>query len=855
MIRVLHVDDDPSLVEIAKIFLEKDGDILVKTAFSGSNALEILKGESFDAIVSDYEMPALNGIEFLKRLRAEKNDTPFIIFSGRGREDVLIDAINNGADFYLQKGGRPKSQFAELKNMILQSVKRKTAESALRDSEERYRAVVESQTELICRFLPDGTLKFANDAFCRYYGLNPRDYPGKKFVSGDLSIGSMIREHLKKLSPGSPYGDIEHEFVMSGGEVRWQNWTDRAFFDKNGNIIEYQSVGRDVTEERFMKQSLQEKVNYVSALMDTIPAPVFYRDTKGVYYDCNRAFEDLVGLSRKDIIGKNIYDFFDKDLADLYSGKDREIIENPHIQQYENEINNSKGERIDVLFSKTARFRANWTVDGIVGVIFDISNRKKMENEIVEEINFIQALKDSIPAPVFYRDREGIYHDCNRAFEDLVGLSKKDIIGKNIYDFFDKDLADVYSKKDREIIENPHVQRYEYAINNSNGDIIDVLFSKTALFSADGTVSGVVGVILDISDRKKMERALRESEEKFRTLADYTYDWESWIGPDGNMIYMSPSCFRITGYPVKDFLSDTVLMMKKIVHPDDLEMVLDHYRNISEADKSIKHFDFRIFTASGEMKWISHYCQPVYHDDGRWAGRRETKRDITLRKEYEDRLSKLNEKLNLLSSVTRHDVLNQVTALNGYIELLKEPESYDSSVTGVLEKIEMITSTIKHQILFTKDYQETGIHSPSWQNLFEVFNISKSMFDTGSLLFEVNVDSNLEIYADPLLGKVFYNFIDNSVRHGGQNLSILRLSSVREEKSLKIIYEDNGEGILQENKKRIFLKGFGENTGYGLFLIQYVLSITGLLIEECGDYGKGVRFEITVPEGKFKNSC
>ncbi|MBN2734946.1 MAG: PAS domain S-box protein [Methanomicrobiaceae archaeon] len=852
MIRVLHVDDEPSLVEITKVYLQKIGDFEVTTSLSAADALNLLKTNTYDAIVSDYEMPGMDGIEFLKKLRELNNLTPFIIFSGRGREDVLIDAINNGADFYLQKGGKPKAQFAELKNMIFQSVMRKNAENALRDSEERYRAVVESQTELICRFLPDGTIKFANNAFCRYYGVEYDDLVGKKF-SPDLPVEykPLVMRHLKGLSPENPLGDIEHPIIMPDGEVRWQNWIDRAFFDDKGNVIEYQSVGRDVTAEKLMHQYLQEKVNYVQALMDTIPAPVFYRDTRGIYYDCNRAFEDLVNLPKEKIIGKNIHDFFRKELADLYARKDKEIIDNPHLQQYESEINNSKGEIIDVLFSKTARFRADWTVDGIVGVIVDISERKKMEKELIEEVNFVQAIKDTIPAPFFYRDKEGIYYDCNRAFEELVGLTKEEILGKRIHDFFDKELADVYSRKDKEIIENPHVQQYEYAINNSKGEIIDVLFSKTALFAADGSVAGIVGVILDISDRKRMEVALRENEEKFRTLADYTYDWESWIGSDGRFIYISPSCSKITGYDVKEFMSDPFGMLERLVHPEDQKMVIDHYRTINEENRDVAHFDFRIITASGEERWLSHYCQPVYHDDGRWAGRRETKRDITLRKMYEKKLSKVNEKLNLLSNVTRHDVLNQVTALTGYLELTRELSEEDPALSDIVGKMDMIANTIQHQISFTGDYQDIGIYSPSWQNLGDAVNFSVFLLDVNKLSVDVNIDPHLDVYADPLLNKVFYNFIDNSLRHGGQKLSSIRFSVVKNDESLTIIYEDDGVGIPVENKEKIFLKGFGKNTGYGLFLISYILSITGMSIKECGIPGKGVRFEIRVPEGRF----
>ncbi|MDD3978190.1 MAG: HAMP domain-containing sensor histidine kinase, partial [Methanomicrobium sp.] len=117
---------------------------------------------------------------------------------------------------------------------------------------------------------------------------------------------------------------------------------------------------------------------------------------------------------------------------------------------------------------------------------------------------------------------------------------------------------------------------------------------------------------------------------------------------------------------------------------------------------------------------------------------------------------------------------------------------------------------------------------------------------------ETEVEKKIEVYADPLFGKVFYNFIDNSIRHGSEKISSIRLSTINSGESLKIIYEDDGTGIPFENKDKIFLKGFGSNTGYGLFLIKYVLSMTGMNICESGVPGEGVRFEINVPNGRFR---
>jgi PAS domain-containing protein len=149
MYSVLYVDDEKSLLEIAQIFLQISGEFRVSIMTSAQKALDSPSIWSYDAIISDYQMPGMDGIAFLKAVRERFGDIPFILFTGRGREEVVIDAINNGADFYLQKGGDPESQFAELAHKIRQVVRRKRAERSLRDSERRLSDIID--------FLPDAT--------------------------------------------------------------------------------------------------------------------------------------------------------------------------------------------------------------------------------------------------------------------------------------------------------------------------------------------------------------------------------------------------------------------------------------------------------------------------------------------------------------------------------------------------------------------------------------------------------------------------------------------------------------------------------------------------------------------------
>ncbi len=198
-IRVLYVDDEPGLLELSKLFLESEGSFAVDTLTSASEALIHLKTKRYDAIISDYQMPEIDGIGFLKQLRESGDTTPFIIFTGRGREEVVIEALNNGADFYLQKGGDPKSQFAELSNKIRYAVSRKKVEEALGVSE-----VVEKEMEYhemeLMKFY-NQSLDAANKKLKLLSSITRHD------IISQLTVLHLYHGMLEKKLPDTTYHD------------------------------------------------------------------------------------------------------------------------------------------------------------------------------------------------------------------------------------------------------------------------------------------------------------------------------------------------------------------------------------------------------------------------------------------------------------------------------------------------------------------------------------------------------------------------------------------------------------------------------------------------------------------------
>jgi PAS domain S-box-containing protein len=221
--------------------------------------------------------------------------------------------------------------------------------------------------------------------------------------------------------------------------------------------------------------------------------------------------------------------------------------------------------------------------------------------------------------------------------------------------------------------------------------------------------------------------------------------------------------------------------------------------------------------------------------------------DISEQKRSEAAIREANRKLNLLSSITRHDVANQLTIIQGYTQLaaLGNPEPV---IADFLAKIGSGIDTIQRQIEFTRTYEDLGVQAPAW---FLIGDVIRSVGHEGIRL--VCTCKSYEIYADPMIGKVFFNLFDNAARYG-ERVTTVRVGCAKKGKKLVIRFADNGVGIPSIEKKKIFLKGYGKHTGFGLFLAREILAITGITIQETGTYGKGAVFEITVPEGSFRKT-
>lgn len=361
-------------------------------------------------------------------------------------------------------------------------------------------------------------------------------------------------------------------------------------------------------------------------------------------------------------------------------------------------------------------------------------------------------------------------------------------------------------------------------------------------------ISLLIFLLYMVSQFRRYQMETERSEKRLNLAMDIAQegliDWNSRT----DMVYLSSGFWRIVGdgemIPNAHYRTSVVL---EYIHPDDREKVVEYFRDVLENGFK-KDIAVRIVKKDGKERWVRVKADVVEHKDKKPARLIATIIDITGEVKYLNALESAREKLSTLSSVTRHDVLNQVTVLNLNLDLLKMTNT-DPEIDEIIKELDLASDKIRDLIEFTRYYPSLGDSRPSWISVDEmVENVAPGGYY--SELPVVLRCKKLKLFADPLFGKVIYNLFDNTRRYG-EKATKITVGCEKCETGLKLIIEDDGVGIPTDKKELIFEKNYGTNTGYGLFLVEKIIEMAGFEIKETGNEGAGARFEISVPDGKY----
>jgi signal transduction histidine kinase len=357
--------------------------------------------------------------------------------------------------------------------------------------------------------------------------------------------------------------------------------------------------------------------------------------------------------------------------------------------------------------------------------------------------------------------------------------------------------------------------------------------------------------------QRHAETSIRDLERREADIINFLPDATFAINQSGQIIAWNRAIEEMTGVPAVQMLekgdheyaipfygSRQPTLIDLISEPD--EVIAGKYGHIVH-EKDVLTAETTVPLLKGKPATLMVKASPLYNRRGEVVGAIELIRRVTGQTPAETALHEENNKLRLLSSITCHDISNQLATLQGSTKIAV-PGNADPATNGTIEKIASAVITIQHQLEFTRIYQNPAMQAPAWVSVCDTIRSSCPL----GITLACTCDS-CEILADPMIAKVFFNLFENAAKHGGHVTTVTVLCE-RDSDRLVITFADNGVGIPPGEKQKIFEKGYGKNNGLGLFLSREILALTGISIRETGHFGNGARFEMTVPKGAWRVS-
>jgi len=846
-IRVLHVDDEAGLLKVAKQILEMQGNFEVETAASVEEAQEKMRKKEFDVIVSDYIMPGKDGLEFLKELRDSSNNIPFIIFTGKGREIVAIKALNLGANQYINKIGKPEAVYSELAHGILTVVKGKKAEEALEKERQELNRIVDSSPIII--FYKDKKGKFGrvNKAFAEALKISKEEFLGKTVFDlfSSKIAQSMTKDDSKVLESGRPKLGIIEPYESASG-IRWVQTDKVPVLNENGSPIGLVGFAQDITERKKAEEELRKTKNYLSNLLDYANAPIIVWDNKKRITLFNNAFASLTGYKKEAMLGRKVDVLFPPLQKEEILQTIEKTMKGEKWKSVEISILCKDKETKIVLWNSASITDKEGKTVATIAQGHDITERKQMENKILQQNEFLNSALEALTHPFYVIDADDYTIQLANSATGFANLAEHSTCYQVIHKR--KKPCSAEHPCPLEIVKKtkkPAVTEHIHYDKNGYERIVEV--HGYPIFDNDGNVVQIIGYSLDITQRKKVEEALRESEKKYREMINGLNDTIWVIDFDGNFIDVNDAAVEVLGYSREELLS---------MGPQDIDSSLDA-EEIRGLIKGMPSDEIQVFETAHTTKDGKKIPVEISSSLVTYQGKLailSIARDITGRKKAEkalngvvDELSLVNEKLGVVGKLTRHDVRNKLSAVTGNLYLAKQALPSDSESVKYLNETESTVEQIESIFDFARTYEQLGVEELSYVDVGKSFGAAVSLLPDLRGIEVANDCKGLSVLADSLLGQLFYNLMDNSLRHG-EKVSRIRIYHKVVKDGLKLVYEDNGVGVPKAEKEKIFGEGYGKGTGIGLHMMKIMCRIYGWTIQERGKSEKGAQFTITIPK-------
>ena len=753
-------------------------------------------------------------------------------FSDEDMEEIVVQMEEKGfwnkeLEYISFKGnefwGNLAAKPIQVGNQIIHLVRvtditeRKQAEISLRKNEARYRAIVQDQTEFISRFLPDGTILFVNEAYCRYFGVNASDVIGQNYQPVIFEPDrERVMQQVNSLSQENPITIIENRIVVNG-QLRWTQWINRILFDEQGNFIEYQSVGRDIQELKQAEALLSEEVSRSNALFESSRDGIVVLDQQGSVIRANTSFSRMLGYTLEEIANLRVIDWE----AQLnQAAVQQKITETSFLSQtFETRHRRQDGSIYDVEISANP---VNWGGEIVLLCICrDISDRKQAEDTLRRSEARYQNLVVAVPGVIYdyvvYPDGSErfvyISPRCRELLETEAELLYQDfsVFWRMVHP---QDLPMIQQSKES-AIENQGRFLTEIRLILPSGQIKWLkLISRPMLEpQADGGRRWS-GMMLDISDRKQAEQALRDSEERFRSAFENAGIGMVLVSLEGRFLKVNQAFCKMLGYCEAELLFKS---FQEITHPDDLTLSLKGFEQLVRGQVTTYQGEKRYIHASGSVIWALLTVSVIQDQDEGSLYFVAQVQDITERHEL-DRL-----KAEFVSIVS-HELRTPLTSMRGSLGLLnsgvlqEEPETTERMLQILLKNcdrlIRLVNDILDLERLESGKVKLVKKACEVDDLLTEVVETVSGMAQQSSITIETTSISAQVWASYDAIVQTLTNLLSNAIKFSEENTTILLTAQVFEDpdpnsldktiSSVLFSVEDQGKGIPADKLKTIF---------------------------------------------------
>jgi PAS domain S-box-containing protein len=877
VIRILYVDDDICFLNAAKQKLSIEENFEIDVATSVMEALKKMEATTYDVIISDYEMPYRNGLEFLKEIQSKNIQIPFILFTEKGREDVAVKALNLGADRYINKKGTPETVYCELSDAIKKTVEQKKSIQLLAASENKYRKLVENSLQgiLILKVSPF-RLVFGNAAMEKILGYSLDElmtFSSKQimelvyFEDRELYF-SRLEKRLKGEEAKSCF---EFRAVRKDGSIIWlEALSSKVEFQGQ---VALQGLFLDITESKKDRDILRESERRYRELANSLPESVFEADLSGkITFISQRAFE-ISGFSQEEFErGMNMLSFVVPQDQERAKENIRKALSGAKREDHEYTLYKKNGATHPAIV-KTAPIISENKVTGLRGLVIDITDQKKADKALKESEEKYRLIVDLAHEGIVALDPNDNIIFVNPRITKSLGFSEDEMIGKSLFCFVPERgyaHATHYLNYSREGVGG----EFELELNRSDGQIINALFSSSSIKDEAGKYVGNFAMVSDITARKKMEENLIQERENLENVTENIGAGLTLISRNYTILWANKFLSEINGPLENKTCYSTFNTLNEICPNCGVQKVFNGARLDSR-----EYFNRELFE-KGLPCWFEIIVTPVKDESGAIVSALELTIDITEKKrmqaqllEYSQKLEKtIEERTNQLhqtqaklvnserlaaigelAGMVGHDLRNPLAGIKNACYFLKK-KGISISEVQAKEMYDTIDNAINYSNHIINDLIEYSREMKLKFVKYSVASLVEEAFRMIQIPDRIQVVSFIEqgtwVWVDfERILRVFINVLKNAIDAIPEKGTI-EITCKQTKDYLEIVFADTGVGIPEVTMRKLFTPLYttkAQGMGFGLAISKRIVDAHGGSIIVKTVLNKGTSLTIALP--------